>query len=515
VNQIVTLVVDLKGHLRVIYTVEGPVTGFLTSPRLRRLTFADVQTTLFSNRRFSRQQTSLIDDSEKGLGDVGGSAFPTEQERRESPSYHPRPFTAWPTARDSETSSIWNRLARLFRRGASDNGSDNGAGVTAEPSVSPPSDFEFPWSSSDEAGELPERTSPRVSRVRGPSELPLLEPFDTVDDALPVADSVAASPLSRPFQSMSEADTDPLLAPATPADTQEVPRPPGFLARLFKRDKEEITEEVTAEAVISANEELNPDFLVAKFRAFYNEILNQKHQGSDITAGFATAIVSQDDASGESPEQAALALSARLQQMLELQQAQATWMGGETAARYPDAQYAMSVLADETLSSAEWKGSAAWPQNALEQKLFKSHAADLEFFRRVDRLFKEGPATPVSRDLARVYLLTIAAGFRGKYGAFGLTRPLHEYRQRLFEYIHGGDALLLYADTRKIFPDATAHTIAGKATARVSNAQRWIAVMIVVLVGYTVLAHLAWNRASADLRDVTARVEATNSAGAR
>jgi hypothetical protein len=34
-------------------------------------------------------------------------------------------------------------------------------------------------------------------------------------------------------------------------------------------------------------------------------------------------------------------------------------------------------------------------------------------------------------------------------------------------------------------------------------------VLVVVLIAYTVLAHVAWNRASADLRDVTSRVEFT------
>lgn len=466
----------------------------------------------------------MIDDSDNEFGDVGGSAFPTERARRESASYHPRPFTAWPTARDGEPESLWTRtrarLARIFRRGETEgdtnhhgeNGArENGAGMNgAMESVSPPDDFEFPWSRPDEsraATEPPSLPAPHDSSWL--DEAPNPEPFGTVDEALPVTDATpaGASLGSRgPFQSGAEADTDPLIEAAPPVDTQEV-RPAGFFARLFKR---ETTEETTAPVVLEATDEVDPNFLVSKFRAFYNEVLSHKHQGTAMTAGFATAILTHEEPVGESPEQAAQALSARLQQMLELQQAQATWMRGETAARFQDAQYAMAVLADETLASADWKGSSAWAQYSLEQKLFKSHAADLEFFRRVDRLFKEGPPTTISRDLARVYLLVIASGFRGKYGTFGLTRALHEYRQRLFEYIHGGDALLLYADDRTIFPDAVAHTIVGKATRRVSSAQRWVGVLILVLVGYTVLAHLAWNRASAELQDVTARVEATN-----
>ena len=465
----------------------------------------------------------MIDDSENEFGDVGGSAFPTEQERRDAPSYHPRPFTAWPTARDAESASLWSRtrdrLARIFRRGSGNHHQNGVEPEGGDAAVSPPDDFEFPWSRPNgtqrASGGVHEDLPESITPIERPAELPMLEPFDSVDDALPVAEQQPPAALSSagPFRNITEADTDPLLEPATvPREIPEPPSSPGFFARLFKRADEEVTADADAPG---AADDGKADFLVTKFRAFYNEILNQKHQGSDITAGFATAIVSHDEHSGESPDQAAQALSARLQQMLELQQAEATWMGGETAARYPDAQYAMAVLADETLTSVEWKGSAAWPQHALEQKLFKSHAADLEFFRRVDRLFKEGPPTAASRDLARVYLLTIAAGFRGKYGMFGLTRALHEYRQRLFEYIHGGDALLLFDDDRKIFPAAAAHTIPGRATARVSNAQRWVAVMILVLVGYTVLAHLAWNRASADLQDVTARVEATNSTKAR
>jgi type VI secretion system protein ImpK len=464
----------------------------------------------------------LIRDSEDEFGGIAGddadhSAVPTDSSRREAPSYHPRPFTAWPTARDKAADeSLWararNRVARWFGRGAHGN---NGHGPeTDAESVIPPQDFQFPWTRPDEAPAAGSEPDPATRSDEYSTNLPLLAPFETVEEALPapILQPSLGELESAPLGPIAEADTDPMLEPATvPTETHEVPRAPGFFARLFGR-----SEETTQDEQLSRpSDEINSAFLVAKFRAFYNEILHQKHQGTAMSAGFATAIVTQDETLGESPEQAAQALSARLQQMLELQQAEATWMGGESAARYHDAQYAMTVLADETLASIEWKGRPAWRQFSLEQKLFKSSAADLEFFKRVDRLFKEGAPTTASRDLARVYLQTIAAGFRGKYGAFGLTRALHEYRQRLFEYIHGGDALMLYAEDRVIFPEAVSHTIVGRATARVSGAQRWIVVLAVVLMGYTVLAHLAWNRASSELRDVTARVEATNRQGAR
>lgn len=447
-------------------------------------------------------------------------------------SFQPRPFNAWSTAQQDQrgAQSLWkrarDRIARLFRGRASDEVRATGSAgdQTAENVGAPRDGFKFSWDRPDasegEASATLDDALPTDDRrddaaAKGPfsrQDLPLLEPFRSVDEALPFVAGRSVSPSTGAFELLTEAHTEPVLEPVHAGDaTLEVPRPPGLLSRLFRLRR---AAEVAEPAAERTSAEINPVFLASKFRTFYNEIINQKHQGSEFASGFATAIVSHDshDESHMTPEQAAEALSVRLHQMLELQQAEATWTGGETATRYPEAQYAMAVLADETLSTMQWKGGSAWPQHSLEQKLYKSNAADLEFFRRVDRLFKEGMSTAVSRDLARVYLLTIAAGFRGKYATFGLTRALHEYRQRLYEYIHGGDALLLYADDRKIFPEAASRTIVGKAMSRFSGAQRWVAVLVSVLIAYTVLAHIAWNRASADLQDVTARVESTNGA---
>ena len=204
------------------------------------------------------------------------------------------------------------------------------------------------------------------------------------------------------------------------------------------------------------------------------------------------------------------ALFKRLHELLELQAAEAKWMGGEAGARYPDAQYAMAALADELFSSDDQDGENAWSQNLLEVKLFKTHASDVELFKRIDRLLKEQPDSTVARDLGRVYLLVLAAGFRGKYRQFGLTRALAEYRQRLYEYVHSDDALLLFASDRKIFPAAAEHTLEGAAVSRFTAAQRWTAILVFIVVGYALAAHLAWNRVSEDLEDVTGRIRSTS-----
>lgn len=256
----------------------------------------------------------------------------------------------------------------------------------------------------------------------------------------------------------------------------------------------------------------NTVFLYSKFRTFYNEIIRFKHRKTEFTAGFSTAMMSEAAALPTDAKGAAEALSRKLLEVLELQAAEAKWMGGEIASRYPDAQYAMAALADETFTLLEWEGQAAWQEQLLEQHLFRTRAAAHDLFKRIDRLLKDAPNTAVSRDLARVYLMVLAAGFHGKYRQFGLTRALTEYRQRLYEYIYRDDALLLFAPDRTLIPEITTRTVVGQAVSRVSSAQRWAAILAFVAVSYIVIAHVAWSRLSADLKDVTGRI-VTDSTG--
>jgi type IV/VI secretion system ImpK/VasF family protein len=334
-----------------------------------------------------------------------------------------------------------------------------------------------------------------------------VENFDMVDPPVPdFSDTLEIEEKTDEFAIPSvdtERRTDEFDLQEDPSETTgEIPRQPPWWSKLLgAKAKQSARKPALAGATVV---EGNPNFLFSKFRAFYNEIIRFKHQKTEFSAGFATAIVT-DYAADLSPDAAAEAQSKALLTMLELQAAEANWMGGEARDRYPDAQYAMAVLADELFTHMEWDGQSAWRNHLLEMRLYRTHAADL------DKLLKERPNSHVARDLARVYLLVIAAGFQGKYRPFGLTRPLAEYRQRLFEYIHQGDALMLFAPERRIFPEAETRTLEGHAVSRFSGAQRWAAILVLLMLGYTVLAHYAWNRVSADLRDVTERIRAASS----
>lgn len=330
--------------------------------------------------------------------------------------------------------------------------------------------------------------------------------FGTVDDALPPAD-----PALSDFTVDSKTDEyEAVPTVAQPSPTSEEPTlelAPArrwrekLLGRFFRARASQASPAgaTEGEAPPSAG------FLFAKFRAFYNEVIRFQHQKSEFSAGFATAMIADGEDPG--PETAANALSRRLCELLELQAAEAKWMGGEAAERYPDAQYVMAALADEVFTYSEWEGQSVWPKYRLEQRIYRTHAAEVDVFARIDTLLKDAPETAVARDLARVYLLVLAAGFLGKWRPFGLTRAVAEYRRRLYEYIHEGDALMLYASDRRVFPDAVSRTLEGHAVARFSAAQRWAAILAVLATTYFVVAHVAWSNSSSDLRDVTARIK--------
>ena len=406
---------------------------------------------------------------------------------------------------------------------------------TPDPSVAalPQDDIETPVIS-NEARDLefafeaePVAAEPVQEFTSVEDALPVEEPFDA-----PAAEPVAADPFffdapappagfDRPIgDSRSTLEMEPVQPVDLDLDSTLETGPPA--AETDSRSTVQVSpleDEITtgemvppvAQEVTAAQEAERPPFFVPKFRAFYNEIVSHKHQKAEFTAGFATAVM--DYTADLTPDAAAQQLQKRLSEILELQAAEASWMGGEAASRFPDAQYAMSALADEVFTHLDWAGKEAWPRYLVEQKLFKSNAKDIEFFRRVDKLLKnevEHPSAP-AKDLARMYLLVLAAGFQGKYRPFGLTRPLAEYRRRLYEFVSGKDPLLIYSEERKLFPESAERVEVGRAVSRFSMLQQWAAVLVILLIGYAVISQMAWNRVSADLKDVTARVEAANS----
>ena len=325
--------------------------------------------------------------------------------------------------------------------------------------------------------------------------------------ATPRTTGQVPTPVVDEDEKTDEFDLVPMPAPmGATAETRMVP---GFFGRMFGKKAEASAPTAGDFPATSAADDKIP-FVLAKFRSFYNEVIRDKHQKSDVISGFATAVMGAGGAASESdPEFAAQLLSKRLSEMLELQAAESNWTGGDAAKYYLEAQYAMVALADETFATIDWPGRSAWHKYMLEPKMYGTRGADIEFFKRIDKLLKESPDEKGARDLARLYLMVIASGYRGKFRVPKVRRPLAEYRRRLYEYSHQTDPLELYARDRKVFPQAVAHTLVSRSVGRFTPAQKWVAVVLVLAVLYIGVSHYAWTTVSADLRDVMSRIQSS------
>src|SRR5207245_11160152 len=109
--------------------------------------------------------------------------------------------------------------------------------------------------------------------------------------------------------------------------------------------------------------------------------------------------------------------------------------GGDALQYFPDAQYAMAVLADEIFLHFDWVGQEAWNRYKLEPRMFKTNYAGMELFKRIDKLVREPKPKVGARHLARVYLLVLPSGFKGKFREPRLKSPIAEYRRRRHEFI--------------------------------------------------------------------------------
>lgn len=113
---------------------------------------------------------------------------------------------------------------------------------------------------------------------------------------------------------------------------------------------------------------------------------------------------------------------------------------------YEKAQYPLVALADEVALNAEWKGREQWEEELLEQRYFGTSIAGEDFFRRLKEV------APDQDQLAEVYFLCLALGFKGRYR----NRPeeRREMQQLLYSRLPGRIARKSEALTPGVY-DAT------------------------------------------------------------
>lgn len=177
--------------------------------------------------------------------------------------------------------------------------------------------------------------------------------------------------------------------------------------------------------------------------------------------------------------------------LLNRQEAEVRRTGGEyAAALYRRAQYVMAALADEVFLYLEWPGREAWRTQLIEHKLFKTYNAGEEVFRRIEAVLRT--RDPADSELARIYLMALALGFRGALRGPGGQARIDWYRRELYMFLTSRDPGVP-RDPQSMFPEAYQSNIeTGGSAGRLSRARRWLLAGLVLLLAWIVVSHAVW-----------------------
>jgi type VI secretion system protein ImpK len=158
-------------------------------------------------------------------------------------------------------------------------------------------------------------------------------------------------------------------------------------------------------------------------------------------------------------------------------------------AAYKEAKYVMVALADDIFLHMEWEGQRSWGANLLEAQIFGTHSAGQDFFENLDLLLREQNSNNI--ELATVYLMALSLGFEGKYYGMPDRGKLTRYRQLLCTFINGR-APDLDDETRYVFPEAYYFIAREESQRKLSDPRKWIVVLCLVIVVYTVATQAFW-----------------------
>jgi type VI secretion system protein ImpK len=234
-------------------------------------------------------------------------------------------------------------------------------------------------------------------------------------------------------------------------------------------------------------------FLVKQFHDFYREVIRLRGTVETGTWTFGKEALPEEG----DRRPAMNTIWQYLLSLLERQALHAGQHGGEYGAMfYREAQYVMAALADELFLHLPWEGRATWRDNLLEAKLFQSHVAGQRLFEKLERVLQE--RDPVYAEIAVIYLMALALGFRGKYRDCDDGGQLQLYRQQLFMFIFRRHPELL-SDTKRLFPDAYDHTLTEGHVTTLPDAWKWLAILGLLVVLWLGISHGVWRQLTDEL----------------
>jgi type VI secretion system protein ImpK len=167
----------------------------------------------------------------------------------------------------------------------------------------------------------------------------------------------------------------------------------------------------------------------------------------------------------------------------------------------------MAALADEVmLFRLRWDGQEAWREKLLEGALFGTAIAGERIFDRMDELLEDGGR--FHPDLATIYLVALALGFRGRYWRREDDGVLRLYRTALARIVTRHDPDLV-AERAHLFAHAYDFTINDGRSVRLPHLRPWIAGGIALLLVFVIAGRVLWSWTTDVLTREMAAIPAT------
>ena len=218
---------------------------------------------------------------------------------------------------------------------------------------------------------------------------------------------------------------------------------------------------------------------------------------SDLTdASGASAIQAAADPGALAPARPPMIWN-RLASLLDQQLLEASRIAGPIGLEFHrEAVYVMAALTDECFVHLAWEGREYWLSHLLEARFFRSHFAGERFFTRIDELLIRDD--DAAAEIAAVYLMALALGFRGRYFEPRYDTVIDSYRSRLFFFISRRDPEVAES-AKRLFPPAYRYTIQAGAPRRLPNPRPWIFAVCGAVIAWVLVAQSLWSALSGDL----------------
>lgn len=248
-------------------------------------------------------------------------------------------------------------------------------------------------------------------------------------------------------------------------------------------------------------------FVLRFFEEFYSEVVKLKKRVQN------EIWISDDPDKEATPESTAKYILVHLKSILDRQMLAAPRYGGEFAASYyEEAQKIMAGLADEVFLYLDWKAHNYWENNILESKVFGTHTAGETFFKRLDKFLVM--RDPIRADVARIYLLALGLGFKGKYRDQDDMGKLDSYKKQLYSFIYHQDSKL-FKGIDKLFPDSYVHTLETGMSRKLYDFRPWVALFFITFLVLLYTSYNVWYRTTGEMQQTVKNIfdEKTQSTG--